>query len=48
MDIWLKSSNKENLHEGFKQLGNELLDAKNKYLKTKSLDDEIFGEDYEI
>lgn len=48
MDIWLKSSNKESLHEGFKQLGNELLDAKNKYLKTKSLDDEIFGEDYEI
>lgn len=48
MDIWLKSSNKERLHEGFKQLGNELLDAKNKYLKTKFLDDEIFGEDYEI
>jgi SNF2 family DNA or RNA helicase len=48
MDIWLKSSNKESLHEGFKQLGNELIDAKNKYLKTKSLDDEIFGEDYEI
>ncbi len=48
MDIWLKSSNKESLHEGFKQLGNELLDAKNKYLKTKFLDDEIFGEDYEI
>jgi SNF2 family DNA or RNA helicase len=48
MDIWLKSSNKESLHEGFKHLGNELIDAKNKYLKTKSLDDEIFGEDYEI
>jgi SNF2 family DNA or RNA helicase len=48
MDIWLKSSNKESLHEGFEQLGTELIDAKNKYLKTKSLDDEIFGEDYEI
>lgn len=48
MDIWLKSSNKESLHKGFEQLGNELIDAKNKYLKTKSLDDEIFGEDYEI
>ncbi|MEW6213704.1 MAG: SNF2-related protein [Nitrospirota bacterium] len=48
MDIWLRSSNKESLHEGFEQLGTELIDAKNKYLKTKSLDDEIFGEDYEI
>ena len=48
MDIWLRSSNKESLHEGFEQLGNELMDAKNKYMETKSLDDKIFGEDYEI
>ncbi|MEW6417555.1 MAG: SNF2-related protein [Nitrospirota bacterium] len=48
MDIWLKSSDKESLHEGFEHLGDELIDAKNKYLKTKSLDDEILSEDYEI
>lgn len=46
-DIWLKSSDTDTLKEGFEQLGSDLLNAKNEYLKTKALDDEIFGEDYE-
>ena len=48
MEIWLKSSDKGSLKEGFEQFGNELIDAKSEYLKAKALDDEIFGEDFEI
>lgn len=47
MDIWLKSSDKEGLYSGFEQLGNELLNAKQKYLNAKAMDNEILGEDYE-
>lgn len=48
MEIWLKSSGREGLREGFERLGSDLLKAKGEYLETKTLDDEIFGEDYEI
>ncbi len=47
LEIWSNSSDTEKLRDGFEQLGNELLDAKREYLKTKALDEEIFGEDYE-
>lgn len=47
-DIWLKSANEEGLKAGFEQLSSDLVNAKNEYLKTKVLDDEIFGEDYEM
>lgn len=46
-DIWLKSSDADSLKDGFEQLSSDLLNAKNEYLKTKVLDNEIFGEDYE-
>jgi SNF2 family DNA or RNA helicase len=46
-DIWLKSSGTVELKDGFEQLSSDLVNAKNEYLKTKALDDEIFGEDYE-
>ena len=48
MEIWLKSAEQGGLKSGFEQLGSELLDAKREYLKTKALDNKIFGEDYEI
>lgn len=48
MEIWLKSSDKRALSEGFEQLGSELLKAKGEYLKAKALDSDIFGEDYEV
>lgn len=47
-DIWLKSSDTDTLKDGFEKLGSDLVNAKNEYLKTKALDDEIFGEDYEM
>jgi len=48
MQLWLGSSNDKDLRENFESLGEELLRAKKEYLKAKSLDDEVFGDDYEI
>ncbi len=48
MGIWLNSSNDGELKAGFEKLGDDLVKAKNEYLKAKSFDDEIFSEDYEI
>jgi len=48
MGIWLRSANEGEVRAGFEQLGEDLIKAKNEYLKTKSFDSEIFGEDYEI
>ena len=48
MGIWLKSANDGELKAGFEKLGEDLVKAKNEYLKAKSFDNEIFGEDYEI
>ena len=48
MDIWIKSSDKESLKDGFEKFGNELINAKQSYLNAKAVDEEIFGDDYEI
>jgi SNF2 family DNA or RNA helicase len=47
MEIWLNSLNDTDLKAGFERLGEELLTAKKQYLKAKSFDDQIFGEEYE-
>jgi SNF2 family DNA or RNA helicase len=48
MDIWLKSTTHEDMKDEFEQLGQEMVKAKKSYLKAKKLDEDIFGEDYEI
>ncbi|MCL0040853.1 SNF2-related protein [Thermodesulfovibrionales bacterium] len=48
MEIWLKSKDKDTLKHDFELLGDEIVNAKSEYLKSKVLDDEIFGDDYEI
>ncbi len=48
MGIWLDSSNGGELEKGFNALGEDLLKAKNEYLKGKSFDEEVFGHDYEL
>jgi SNF2 family DNA or RNA helicase len=48
MGIWLNSANEGELKAGFEELGKDLVRAKNEYLKAKSFDDEMLGEDYEI
>ena len=48
MGIWLESSNEGELKARFDRLGEDLIKAKSEYMKTKSFDSAIFGEDYEI
>jgi SNF2 family DNA or RNA helicase len=48
IEIWLRSGNKRELESGFEKLGQDLIEAKNEYLKARAYDDGIFGEDYEI
>jgi len=47
MEIWVKSSDRQGLREGFERLGSDLMKAKGEYLRTKAVAEEIFGEDYE-
>ncbi|MBU2262503.1 MAG: DEAD/DEAH box helicase [Proteobacteria bacterium] len=48
LDIWMRSADREGMKEHFGKLGDDLVAAKQNYLKTQALDREIFGEDYEI
>jgi superfamily II DNA or RNA helicase len=48
MEIWLKSGNHEEARKGFESFGAELIKAKTEYLKSRNLDTEVFGEDYEV
>lgn len=48
MEIWLNSGSDEEVKDGFEDLGQEVIKAKNEYMKAKAFDNEIFGEDYEI
>lgn len=47
MDIWFNSNNADDLEKGFEQFGKDLMNVKNKYIKAKTLDEKLFGEDYE-
>ncbi|MBI5746298.1 MAG: DEAD/DEAH box helicase family protein [Nitrospirae bacterium] len=47
-ELWLNSGDDNEIRDGFEKLGNDLADAKREYLKTKEMDTEIFGEEYEI
>jgi superfamily II DNA or RNA helicase len=48
MEIWLQSRNPEEARSRFEALGQDLVRAKSDYLKSKELDCEVFGEDYEV
>ena len=47
MEIWMNSKNDYELSANFEQLGNQMRTAKQEYLQSKALDDEIFAQDYE-
>jgi SNF2 family DNA or RNA helicase len=47
LDIWAESKDNNMLKQNFERLGNDMVKAKNDYLRSKSLDNAIFGEDYE-
>jgi SNF2 family DNA or RNA helicase len=48
MEIWLRSHNHEEARSRFEMFGQDLVKAKSDYLKSKELDREVFGEDYEV
>jgi hypothetical protein len=48
MEIWLQSRDHEDACSRFEALGQDLVRAKSDYLKSKELDREVFGEDYEV
>ncbi|MBI4714834.1 MAG: DEAD/DEAH box helicase family protein [Nitrospirae bacterium] len=47
MDLWLHHPAGEAREKGFESLGKELIEAKAAYLRTRELDQELLGEEYE-
>ena len=48
MEIWLKSNDRDDARARFEAFGQNLVQARSSYLRSKELDREIFGEDYEV
>ena len=46
LDLWIKSAGPAELDTAFDNLGNALVEAQGEYLKTKELDEALFGEDF--
>jgi len=47
LNLWLQSHSPSDLEQSFDALGRSMLDAQEEYLKTKQLDEALFGEDYQ-
>jgi SNF2 family DNA or RNA helicase len=47
LNLWLRSHSDQDLAQSFDALGNSLLDAQEKYLDSKQLDEALFGEDFQ-
>ena len=47
LDLWLKSRTPQDLDAAFEGLGERLLAAQEEYVKTRELDEALFGEDYQ-
>ena len=47
-EIWVKSASKADQDRGFGQLAAQLARSKNAYLQSRSLDTQLFGENYEL
>jgi SNF2 family DNA or RNA helicase len=47
LNLWLRSHSEQELASSFDTLGDSLLDAQEKYLESKQLDEALFGEDYQ-
>lgn len=48
MEIWLQSNDQDEARSRFEAFGQNLVQARSSYLRSKELDREIFGEDYEV
>jgi SNF2 family DNA or RNA helicase len=47
VDLWIRSAGDTELREGFDRLGEELRRARERYLASKELDEQLFGEEFE-
>ena len=47
LNLWLRSRDEHELQQSFDSLGNSLLDAQEQYVRTKQLDDALFGEEFQ-
>jgi len=47
LNLWMQSHNDQELKHSFDKFGQTLLEAQEKYVETKELDDALFGDDYE-
>ena len=46
LDLWLRSQSEDELSRAFDELSVSILDAQDKYVQAKELDEALFGEDY--
>ena len=47
LNLWLRSHDERDLQQSFDSLGQSLLDAQEEYLRTKQLDEALFGEEFQ-
>jgi hypothetical protein len=47
LNLWMRSRDAAELDGAFEKLGDDLLTAQEDYLRTKRLDDALFGDEYE-
>jgi SNF2 family DNA or RNA helicase len=47
LQLWMRAGDEGQLDRAFTSLGDALLDAQSQYLKSKALDEALFGEDFE-
>jgi SNF2 family DNA or RNA helicase len=48
LDIWLRSTQKEELHQNIENFAEQILQARAEYQKTKELDEALFEEEFEV
>ena len=48
MNIWVRSTQKDELQKNFDNFGDEIVQAKSNYQKTKELDEALFEEEFEV
>jgi SNF2 family DNA or RNA helicase len=48
MDIWLRSTQKEELQQNIESFAEQILQARGEYQKTKELDEALFEEEFEV
>jgi SNF2 family DNA or RNA helicase len=48
LDIWLRSTRKDELHQNIETFAEQILQARAEYQKTKELDEALFAEEFEV